>query len=295
MKQKIFTLVLMLAMVFVASSAWAVNEATVFIGGTYTYNLRDVASAVNATAVVTWETDADVEINAIAPGFAIVGGDPSRTVSFTVKYGDVGETVSNGLIRVVITNDEAPTCSNFITFPVTVLAAPTYALAITKDETDYDACQVRAGDGLNNTPQVTIATTDEPNTFTFTVTPVIANVPNGTVFDYSYDITLPVGTGLNEFEITSATAGITATGTVTHTGVTNASFAADIFTITFNTTTNLAAQTLTANLTSIITQKLVVYDGGTGPGGTNTYLATAGASTTQSVAVNPVPAIGTFY
>lgn len=289
MKQKIFTLVLMLAFIVVGGKVFGQNEATVLIGSTYTYNLSDVASAVNATAVVTWETDTDVEINPVAPGFGIVGGAAPRTLSFTVKYGDPGESVSSGLIRVVITNDEAPTCSNFIIFPVTVLPAPIYALAITKDETDYDPCQERAGTG-NNAPNATVSPADEQNSFTFTVTPVITNVPNDSTFNYSYDITLPEGTGLNGFTISSATTTLTATGTVIHTGVTNATLVPDVFTITFNTTTNLSAQTLTATLTDITTQELQVTFGS----GSGTYLAISGGASTQSVAVNPVPAIGSF-
>ncbi|HNZ72022.1 MAG TPA: hypothetical protein PKJ43_05330, partial [Prolixibacteraceae bacterium] len=54
MKQKIFTLVLMLAMVFVASSAWAQNDANVTPGGTYSYSLSGITSVYAATANVTY-------------------------------------------------------------------------------------------------------------------------------------------------------------------------------------------------------------------------------------------------
>jgi hypothetical protein len=55
MKQKIFTLVLMLAMVYVASSAWAQGNAQNQSCGTYLYNLNGIYTSVtNATATLAW-------------------------------------------------------------------------------------------------------------------------------------------------------------------------------------------------------------------------------------------------
>lgn len=282
---------MMLALVVAGGKAFGQNEQSVIVGCKYDYTLTNVASAVNAVATVTWETDTDVSISPST--FNIVGGAAATTLSFEVTYGAIGDEIANGLIRVVVTNSGVGGCSNYITYPVTVSPSPTYTLSISKDEAtySYDACQARTTvPVLGNQANATEADDDELNTFTFTVTPVIEDVPDGAAYTYTYSITLPSLTGLNDFTISSTTTTTIATGTVTQTGTGGTAPTPDVFTVTFHTTTNLAAQDLVASIEVSTSELTLTEDDCVAV----TATQTSGGEVEQTVRVNSVPAIGSF-
>lgn len=283
MKKLLFSLVMMLALVIVAGSAMANNEINVLPGGTYTYVLSGVSSANGATASVTYSTGI-ATITELSSSYTIVGGAATTTVSFSIKYGTQTSPAISGKITVTI-KDNTSLCSNSTELNITVLALPTYTLAITKDETGYSDCQARNGVSNNSADALGTNIPAEKNTFKYTVTPTIANAAGN--FTYSYKINLPVGAVLNAFNDGSGAVTGYIGGIVTHTNVSSAT--PDVFTVTFNTTTGIPTQTLTAILDDT-SSTLVPINGG----GTYVSSMTSGGSLTQSVTVKAVPTIGKF-
>ena len=283
MKKQFFSIVMMIALVIVAGTAMANNEKNVLPGGTYTYTLQGVYSDNAATATVTYLTGTGVTITPIGTSYTIPARTTS-TVSFTVKYGTQASPATTGKISVVIA--DVANCSNSIELNITVLPTPIYSLNLTKDVSTYSDCQARTGVS-DNAPDALGTGSGELNTFTYTVTPIVTNVTGN--FTYSYTISLPDNATLRSFNNGSG-ALLTAynAGVVTHTGV--SAVAPDVFTVTFNTTTGAAAQTLAAALTVGASSLLVPVDGG----GTYQAIMTSGGSLTQSVPVKAVPTIGTF-
>jgi len=288
MKQKIFTLVLMLAMVFVASSAWALNEKTVFQGGEYSYKLNGISSITAATISISITDPTNITISAPTPT-SIAANSIDQSIEFDIDFGTEPDFASTGnhTLTVLINNG---TCSNSINYIINVVLPPTYTIAMTETLGTFTSCQARTGAG-DNTPDVTVATNDESNSFTFTVTPTITGAV--APFTYTYALSLPnaATTNLNGYSISCPTATISG-GVVTHALTTGQTPAADVFTITFYTTTNLAQQDITGLITlGANTDMVLSTDQG---GGTYAATQTAGGVLTQSVTVNEVPAIGSF-
>lgn len=281
MKKLFFSFVMLVTLVIVAGSAKAQNETTVLPGGTYTYTLKGVSSVNEATAVVTY-TDPAAHVEQVSSSFTIAAGATDATITFKVTYGSQNSPATNGDILVVIT-DGTSHCTNSIKLGITVAPMPTYTLTIAANTNGYSSCQARTG-ARNNAPD---ATGSESNSFTYVVTPDVQNV-TGT-FTYSYKIDLPSNSTLTSFN--NGGSGVTGydsgTGIVTHTNVSEVT--PDVFTVTFNTTTGAATQTLTATIDPA-SSNLVSTDGG------GTYVSTiaTNGNSSQSVDVNAVPTIGKF-
>lgn len=268
MKQRIFTLVLLLALTMFVGKVKAANETDVMIGGKYTYNLKDVYSTLAANASVSYSGGATpVQVGTTWTILA----NTNSTVSFEITYGSQATPATDGIITVTITN---ASCSNSIELDINVLPLPKFTLDL--DISAYEACQERSG-ADNQKPD---ANETESNSFKFTVKPVLTDIPSGATYTYTYDITLPTAGDLTAF--TALPAG----GSKSRTAV-----ADDEYTVTFTTTTGVAAQILTATLNNVITQTLTVTDQ---YGVVSVYTATLDGEDTQTATILPVPAIGTF-
>ncbi len=296
MKQKIFTLVLMLAMVFVASSAWAVNENVVTPGGTYSYSLSGITSVYAATANVTYGGD-DVTIS----GYQLDGADisnnasgniPANTTNAVLSFNILfAPTATDGAINVIITETRASGCSNFINFLIDVNPAPVIDYTIADNWNDAD-CQ-----RTNSTPQDNRSSADDVasgnNTITYTVTGTVTNAPN-IPYSATFDVTqITASLGLTGYAFGSFATG-TGGGTTVASGntvtVSNITANATSFTVTFNatftTTSGIADQTPEVSVSNasitVGTTTPSVFD----------ETATANNSTTSTV--KGLPQIGSF-
>jgi hypothetical protein len=277
MKQKFFTLIMMLALVIMAGKAFAANETSVIPGGTYTYNLSDVYSFHAATATAIY-SDGTATVTELTSSWTIAAATNS-TVSFTIKYGTQAAPAVSGTITVSV-SDNTSSCSNHITMSITVVAAPSFDLTIASSQsTPY--CQTTAT-ATNNTA----ATQNSLNTITYTVTRgAVTNPPSGG-YTWGYTINIPNTTStLGTYAVKIGATDITSSMPYTVTGLTSATTSQDI-TVTFYSTTGLNTQTLTG------TESLgTVTD--LGPG------AAVYAETTSpehyDVTIKSVPSIGTFH
>lgn len=217
MKQKIFTLLMMLALVFVAGSAMALNETNVTAGGTYTYNLTTVKvnTVAGSSVSITGPTGSSVSsiIHGVTPISASgqeLPDNTSQTLSFKITYG-----TASGDITVTVTDGGTGKCSNSIIRTITVKPAPTVDLTIANVTA---GCQL-TGTALDNVDAASNVSADN-NTWTYTVTISMANIPSS----YSGTATLTLGgagTALSSIAmeaLASSIAGVTftpATGVLT--------------------------------------------------------------------------------
>jgi hypothetical protein len=302
MKQRIFTLIMMLALVIVTGSAFALNDISVYKGGTYSYKLNGIVLANAGTALINYAGDA-AEVVQVTGGFAAatvttVAGSSASFVAPAGSYSalfDVtfssGATTGSANLQVTITDNAANGCSNFIVFSIEVFPLPTYVLDIVAVPGTYTTCQTRVGTG-NNMPEVTEITTDEANTFTFTVTPTITGIIPGISYTYNYKISsADLVATLNQFNITSGPSGVEliyASETVTHTTSADpTTLTADVFTVTFNTTTGKAATNIAATLNTTAGNAVLTVSGGMTDDASFTH------STDLQVA-GAIPSIGGF-
>lgn len=293
MKQKIFTLMILLALVVAGGKAFAFNEIVVLGGSTYHYKLEGVATTKAATATVTYALSTGGVTNpTIVQNGGGVYNKPINTtgdsISFNVTYGTQALPADDGTITVTLDDG---TCSNSIELDINVVAPPTITLAITT--TGSTGCQQRRAADHNVNRATTGGDATLTNTFSYTVTPVVTFDPayitaNGAVtYNWSYDVTLPVAGGLSTYDITGGPVAVS--GTVNHTGASSTTNpSADVYTVTFYTTTGIGDVTQAASI-DIPNSELVIP-------GVGTYVAslTTGGSSSQSITVNAVPAIGTF-
>lgn len=269
MKQRIFTLVMMLALVIVTGSAFAVNETTVVGAGTYTYNLSGVSS-INAITISVDYTGSNETITELNESFALPALSVDSVVSFTVKYGTVGSPSSSGNIEVTV-SDATSGCSNSIKLAITVTAVPTIDLTMTATQDQY--CQTT----LTTTNNVA-ASSASANTLTFTVTKSVTNAPG--TYTWAYTIAIP-NDGLSSY-VVKRNGVVTAPGAFS--GI--ASGQAEVWTVEFETTTNLAAKSITATLSAASLTEV-------GGGGAN-YAETGANPNSDTVTVKSMPAIGSF-
>ena len=269
MKKQFFSIVMVLALVIVAGTAMAKNEISVLPGGIYTYTLNNVSSVNAATAVVTY-TGANQTITQLASSYTIAAGAVDATVTFTVLYGSQTTPATSGDIVVTIT-DGVSLCSNSIKLGITVTPAPTIDLAMTATQDQY--CQTTL-----NTTNNTAASLNSANTLTYTISKVVTYAP--ATYTWGYTITLP-NDGLSAYVVKR-------NGTVAVPGVISgvASGATEVWTVEFETTTNLAAKGITAALTAV---KLTDTTSAAG-----VYDETLTSDDSDTVTVKSMPAIGTF-
>jgi hypothetical protein len=282
MKQRIFTLVMMLALVIVAGSAMAQTKFAPYPGGTYSYGIPiDIVNQSDATLTATGLTTGTSTISGISPSLTNIAATETE-ITFNIAY----SSNATGTCRIAFSiTDEVSGCSNNTYYDVTMAALPTYTLTIAQNVTGYSACQARTGAGQDSPDALGDDT--EANTFTFTVTPSFTGLP--ATYDFDYNISLPNGGSLLSFN--NGSGSVTGySGGVVSRDETNIGDA-HVYTVTFNTTTGIATVPLTATLTLAGSELTlpVIYGGGT-------YTATmaGGGSLTQTVNANAVPGIGSF-
>ena len=273
MKKLLFSLVMMFALVIVAGTAMAANETSVLPGGIYTYTLKGVSSVNAAVATVDY-TGSNETIAELSGSYTIAAGTVNGTVTFTVLYGSQTTPATDGDIVVTI-KDNVSECSNSIKLKITVTPAPIIDLAMTATEDQYCQTTLTATDN-------TAASLLSPNTLTFTIGKTVTYAPSS--YTWGYTITLPNSTNpLNAF-VVKRNGVVTAPGTFT--GI--ASTATEVWTVEFQTTTNLSAQSVTAALTAV---KLTDT---TSAAGVYNELVAAETNNSDAVAVKSLPAIGKF-
>lgn len=274
MKKLLFSFVMMLAMVIVAGSAMAQTNTTPFIGSKYTYKLNGIVVPVSGTATVSYTDDEHATLSTTS--FAVASG--TTTYSFDITYND---GAVDGTLKVIVKDVNG--CENYIELAIKPKARPALALKIDGDVPDL--CQkTKTGVLTDNTDAVTDGGTSNTNSFKFTVTPTVTNVTAN--YSYVYSIAITNVPGLTDYSIAHTGSGAYSGGVITKT-VDNS---ADVFTVTFKTTTGIAPQVITGTLSSAV---LTV----TTTSGTGTYNGTFGASDvdkTDNVTVKTMPSIGQF-
>jgi len=278
MKQKFFTLIMMLALVIVTGSAFAQPIQTVYQGETYPYILGGIVVSTAGHAVITTTVAGASIENVEGSGVAYTGTDipvasgSTFVLNFDVEYATVG----TGTITVDVTDGGTGGCSNHISLAITVLARPTIDLAVAASEDQY--CQA-----TTNVTDNTAASVNSDNSFTFTVTPTIANDPAAYTFAYAIAFTDATGTFPTYDIVHTSGPGTWNEGPGTVTGC--ASETADVFTVTFKTVTMTTPIAISATVSSVILTETAH---------SKTFAETVTTNNDDHVDVNTTPSIGTF-
>ena len=307
MKQRIFTLLMLLALMVVAGSAWALNDRQVYPNGTYSYKLNDIkTSSAGGSINIAYAGDAaeivtmtSATLSGTEPTWNIAGG--SYTATFTIKFSASATIGSANLVVTVTDLDVTKACSNYINYSIQVMPLPTYSLAIVNVPGTYSDCQKRTGAGVgvgtdNTADALGTDIVGEVNTFKFTVTPKFTGIITDSKFDYKYKISIADNTNLNSFKVVGpdGSTEITYAGqTITHlnnTYSTGYTVITEDFTVTFNTTTGLTAQAILAQLSLTAGDAVLTATGNV----TANATATTAGSDQATVTVGAVPSIGSF-
>lgn len=209
---------MMLALVFVAGSAMALNEKNVFGGGLYHYRVTGLGATTGANATVVYNvasgTVATIEN---ATGLTIAAGATAdKIINFDVQYGTVAAPASSGKIIVTVTQGS---CTNFIEFAITV-TTPSMTLNVTAST--GGGCQNKNAVPDDNEDASIGATA---NAVGFTVTAGLS--PSGLAsYKYDFDITgmdcdlsvdnVAAATTHSDTFTTTEGGGGTVTGTITN-------------------------------------------------------------------------------
>ena len=277
MKKIVFSLMTLFALALMAGSAFAQTATTPYVGVSYTYTLGGIVVQNNSTAVVSY-SGAGAAITTTP--INLISTDTE--LSFSVIYSD-GTVNGAGNLTVTIT-DDVTNCSNYINLAIVPTPAPTLVLAVTASVVDL--CQNLNGSPADNV-SADVGAAD--NTFTFTITPTTTGALNsGDTYSFDFDLN-DYFIGATAITITHTASSATATpvGPVSsQIVITDAPYnEAQVFTVTFATTTGLPNEIINGEASS----------GQLQVGGTvsATYTATYNPSNVN-VTVNPTPAIGIF-
>jgi hypothetical protein len=278
MKKIVFTLLTVFALAFMAGGAFAQTNRTPYIGETYSYTLNGITVTNASTAVVTYSDPTHVTLPA---NISIATSDHS--ITFDVTY--LAGAAATGILTVTIT-DNITDCFNLINLEIKPTATPTLQLAVTSSKTE--TCQNRnASPDDNKAANIDAA----DNTFTFTVTPsTTGTLGSGATYSFNFDLDdyLFGTTTAITIAHTSGPGTITpnvATGQIVVSEVDATDLTAQVFTVTFATTTGIATEAITGTASVAKLQS----------GGTNNdeYDGTYNTAS-ASVNVKSMPAIGTF-
>lgn len=265
---------MLVTLVIVAGSAMAQGTAIApYQGQTYTYTLNNIVMPHAGTATIdfgsaTGWTLSDVSLGGSSPYTVPLA---TTTISFKIAF---GTSASSGKVTVTIT-DGTSNCSNYISLDIAPVAPPTLSLVVATTS-PAEICQT-----TNNTTNNTAASVGASNTFTYTVTPTMSS--GGVSFAYDFN--------LNDYLLGTNAISVVHSGTGTATGGPNSSISVtgatgvQTFTVTFATTTGIAAESITGTASNA-----VLTVGGTGTG---TYSGTI-PTNNISVSVKSLPSIGVF-
>ena len=283
MKKLLLSFVMLVTLVIVAGSAKAQDKRRPYQGGTYEYVVKGILANGGGTATITYSGSGATFSDY---GSLSIPANSATDLTFKTKY---SETATSGKIKVEITENG---CSNFIEMQINPVALPAFAVSIATT-TNSPYCQTTTATPALETP----ASKDQTNTIVYQVVPHVSNVLNGSTFTYTYTIDLSE-TGLDSYIInytsgsgnngsctTSSSAAFTVSGsrTSTETVAGTVDLPADVFTITFNTTTGKAATTVPG---AINASSLTVPDVSFTKAGTN--------DSAKPVTVKGLPTIGSF-
>jgi hypothetical protein len=280
MKQKIFTLVLMLALVVMAGKSFAAPTQHVTAGGTYSYSVNGIVVTTAGTGTISYDNGGTVSnvtgFTGAGPTYVVPTG--GITVGFKVHY---SQSATSGTITVTVTDGAASGCSNHITLAITVDPKPSFDYTIASSQsTPYCSTTSTTTDNTagsyhsNNTITYTVSRNSVTNApfggytwgFTIDIPNTTAALGNYKVMYGSTDITSSMGTG---YAVTSLASTVTSVD----------------FVVTFYTTTGNAAQTLTGT-------ESAGYVTDSGAGG-DTYDETT-TPENYDVTIKSVPSIGSF-
>jgi hypothetical protein len=282
MKQKIFTLIMMLALVVITGSAFAAVNSTVNQGGTYPYSVNGLDFHSIGYATINYDGSGASFYNVNGAGAAvsytaddhIAYAAGAGTLTFNITY---SLTATAGKITVLL-HDNTSGCSNLITLAITVNNKPTFDLTIAADQDSY--CQTTA-----TTDDNTAASYHSVNTITYTVSLNSVTDAPSAGYTWGYTISIPNTTSpLGTYKVMYGATNITALMPYTISGIASTTTSED-FVVTFYSTTALANQTLTGAVSAG-----KVTDTGTGGA---TYNETT-TPDTDAVTVKSLPAIGVF-
>jgi hypothetical protein len=297
MKQRIFTLIMMLALVIVTGSAFGQTNRTPYPGSTYDYRLTGVKVIADGPALIALSgTTAAYTVSSVLDQTAVplanVSLDTytvlttSTELRFKVKF-NLSETAGPKKLTVSITDGATNGCTNFIELLVTVQSSPALALtSITASGAD-EICQVLTATPLpvdNNAaslPQASLT-----NTFTFTVPATVTNISTYT-YSFNFALTSDVAGLVGLAVAYSGPAGSSYSGGLNG-SVTGATANGNhVFTVTFKTTTGLAPATLTGTIDSPSLLAGASVGGGT-------YVGTITGAPMDTKVVRTMPSIGSF-
>lgn len=284
MKKIVFTLMTVFALAIMAGGAYAQDKFAPYPGGTYTYNLpytlaHDGTIALTLTGgQMTLGTTSPAGLDDAGTTVNVLAG--SGTIAIPITYANAA--TGSKTITIVVT-DGTTNCSNNIHLDVTMHALPTIVLGITSTSITCQA--LVANPASNSAASVPAGAETLVNTITFTVAPAIAQIAD---YSYGYTLTIPTDnqTGLTNYTLNYSGPGTYSegSGSVTVTGIDEATNANGVFTITFVTTTGIANQTITGTLSAATM---------TDPVNGGSYVANLSPNPATTT-VNSVPTIGSF-
>ena len=270
MKKLLFSIVMMIALVIVAGSAFSQGKMAPLAGGTYSYSITyNFGSSGSGSGALTVSNSTDLTIQNQNPvSLASLSG--SGTITFDIKYADL---ISGSYsMKLVLTDGGTGLCTNQVIKTVTIAAPPTLALAVTT--TDDNICQL--ADGIvDNTP----ASNGKTNTVKYTVTPTTGA---GAGYTYSFGFAAsPSDFGTYSY----ANAGGTGTVNPSTGAVTNANGVVSI-NVTWTTTTGLGEKEMVGTISGSSLHTSAV-EGGITVTGTE-------PTSTASVTIHSTPTVGSF-
>lgn len=223
MKQKIFTLIMMLALVIVAGRAFSQTNMNPYPGGSYTYTLPytlNHAGEVTLTLTGVGTLNGTTTPSGLTSGGGAVAlSSGSGSIIIPISY---GTSASGDETIAIAIKDNTSGCSNNIQLTVTIESAPSMTLDIANSLSGHDyGCQ-----NLNLSPASNVdASVGAPtNTITYTVTP--GSSPTGLAsYTYTFGVSgmgatslasgsHSLGGSFNTTFTTAEGAGGTVTGTI---------------------------------------------------------------------------------
>lgn len=181
MKQKIFTLVMMLALVIVAGSAMAQTKFLPYAGAVYSYSIDiNLSNQSDAVLTATGLTTGTSIISNQSPVSLLNLAAGNHTITFDVTYSS--NATGTCVINLVVTEDGSG-CSNNIHVNCPIQTPPTMDIAISVADNTYGCQNLNATPGNNADASVGAPI----NTFNYIVT--AGSAPDGlTGFSYTFDV-----------------------------------------------------------------------------------------------------------
>ena len=285
MKQKIFTLIMMFALVIVAGSAFAQGNTTPFVGTTKTYHITPITVASDGTLVVNYN-GSGATVSTLRTGATAGDGEllskvfktTMNQIYFDITYG-TDPVAADGTITVTVRDNAGNGCSNNITLAIDVIL-PTFTLDLGDNATA--ACQT-LGTPPTNGSQDAASLGYTP--VTFVVTP---SAGGATGYTYNFILTMTSNPIITETDVTYRA--IASAGELTQSGqvltLTNVPAGATTITVYVATTEGSPATLIGTLSETASTTPSMSYN-------SNTIYGTI-TNGARDVPFSPMPTIGSF-